>query len=116
MSCTSAIMVDESLSLCQAQMIAWHIQLTNQWEEGNALYIQAGATQEWAIRENEGKRQKTVANIPDKYQWHWRVFDKEASYWFPPKQEDNYAIKLKPGAPDIMDCKVYPLTPQELEA
>ena len=54
--------------------------------------------------------------IPDKYQWHWVVFDEDASYRFPPSQEDDHAIKLKARAPDVMDCKVYPLTPLKLEA
>ena len=57
-----------------------------------------------------------VDDIPDEYQWHQLVFNEEASYRFPPKWEDDHAIRLKEGAPDIMDCKVYPLTPQELEA
>ena len=55
-------------------------------------------------------------DIPDEYQQHQLVFDEEASYRFPPSREDDHVIKLKDGAPDTMDCKVYPLTPLELEA
>ena len=51
----------------------------DQWEEGDTLYIQAGAAQEWAIKENQEKRQRTMDDIPDKYQRHWLVFDEDAS-------------------------------------
>ena len=77
---TSADTTEENLSLRQARMIARHVQLTDQWEEGDALYLHAGATQEWAIKENQGKQQRTVNDIPDEYQQHRLVFDEEASY------------------------------------
>ena len=64
-------------------MIAHHIQLTKQWEEGDALYIQVGVAQEWAIKENQAKSQTTIDDIPDEYQQHCLVFDEEASYCFP---------------------------------
>ena len=57
-----------------------------------------------------------INDIPEEYQQHHLVFDKEAFYHFPPAQEDDHAIRLREGAPDVMDCKVYPLTPQELKA
>ena len=38
------------------------------------------------------------------------------SHRFPPSREDDHAINLKPDAPTTLDCKVYPLTAQELIA
>jgi hypothetical protein len=32
---------------------------------------------------------------------------------FPPSREWDHAINLKPGAPDALDCKVYPMTRDE---
>jgi hypothetical protein len=41
------------------------------------------------------------------------VFDDEASQRFPPSREWDHAIDLKPGAPDELDCKIYPMTREE---
>ena len=81
---TSADTVEENLSLRQAWMIVRHAQLADQWEEGDALYIRVGAAQEWAIAENQERRQHTIDDVPDEYQQHRLVFDEEASYRFPP--------------------------------
>jgi hypothetical protein len=37
----------------------------------------------------------------------------EAADRFPPSREWDHAIDLKPGAPDALDCKVYPMTRDE---
>ncbi len=57
-----------------------------------------------------------VEGIPTKYQKHTVVFSEKASQHFPPARNEDHAINLKPDAPASIDCKVYPLTPQELEA
>jgi hypothetical protein len=44
------------------------------------------------------------------------VFSKEAAQHFPPSWLDNHAIKLKPGAPAKLDCKIYRKTEAELKA
>jgi hypothetical protein len=44
------------------------------------------------------------------------VFSKEAAQYFPPSQLDNHTIKLKPGAPAKLDCKIYRQTEAELKA
>jgi hypothetical protein len=42
-----------------------------------------------------------------------RLFSDEAADRFPPAREWDHAIDLKPGAPDALDCKVYPMTRDE---
>src|SRR5712664_3648216 len=54
--------------------------------------------------------------VPDKYQRHARVFSEEAAQQFPPKRPWDHAIELKPDTPDVIDCKIYPLTQTEDQA
>jgi hypothetical protein len=64
------------------------------------LAIQAGAEQK-------------PAELLKEYQEFARLFSDEAADRFPPSREWDHAIDLKPGAPDAMDCKVYPMTRDE---
>jgi hypothetical protein len=43
------------------------------------------------------------------------VFSEEAAQCFPDTRPWDHAIDLKPDAPDMLDCKVYPLGPGEQE-
>src|SRR6266404_1604301 len=54
--------------------------------------------------------------VPEKYQQHTRVFSEEAAQRFPPKRPWDHAIELKPETPDVIDCKIYPLTQAEDQA
>ena len=47
------------------------------------------------------------------YHEHAMVFSEEAAHRFPESHEWDHAIDLKPDAPNMMDCKVYPLSPTE---
>src|SRR6266404_3391275 len=58
----------------------------------------------------------TKIEVPEKYQQHERVFSEEAAQQFPPKRLWDHAIKLKPETPDVIDCKIYPLTQTEDQA
>jgi len=51
--------------------------------------------------------------VPEKYQQHTKVFSKEASQRFLLKRPCDHAIELKPETPNVMDCKIYPLTQEE---
>jgi hypothetical protein len=62
---------------------------------------------------NQSETQKL---IPKQHHQHWRVFSKEAAQHFPPSWLDNHTIKLKPGAPAKLDCKIYRQTEAELKA
>jgi hypothetical protein len=64
------------------------------------LAIQAGAEQQ-------------EAELPKEYREFARLFSDEAADQFPPAREWDYAINLKPGAPDALDCKIYPMTRDE---
>ena len=54
-----------------------------------------------------------AAKIPEEYRQFAKVFNKEESHQFPPSRDFDHAITLKPGAPDSISCKVYPMTQEE---
>jgi hypothetical protein len=51
--------------------------------------------------------------IPLEYRKFAKVFSEEESKRFPPWQSYDHAINFKPGIPDAIDCKVYPMTAAE---
>jgi hypothetical protein len=69
-----------------------------------------GISTDLAIQAGE---QQEATKIPEEYQYLAQVFDDEASQRFPPSREWDHAIDLKPGAPDALDCKIYPMTREE---
>jgi hypothetical protein len=54
--------------------------------------------------------------IPKEYWKFTKVFNEEESQRFPPRRTCDHAIDFKPGAPDAINCKVYPMTRVEDEA
>jgi hypothetical protein len=48
--------------------------------------------------------------IPQEYQKFAKVFSEEESKRFPPRCMCDHAIEFKPGAPDAIECKIYPMT------
>jgi hypothetical protein len=54
--------------------------------------------------------------IPREYQKFAKVFSEEESKRFPPRRACDHAIEFKPGAPDAIECKIYPMTWVEDEA
>src|SRR6202789_2458308 len=70
--------------------------------------------QEWAREAKQG--QTLEVQLPEEYQRHKIIFDEQAAKRFPPSRLEDHAIKLKPGAPSEINCKIYPLTKQELVA
>jgi hypothetical protein len=61
----------------------------------------------------QAREQQTDTTLPEEYQEFARLFNDEAANRFPPEREWDHAIDLKPGAPDALDCKVYPMTRDE---
>ena len=57
--------------------------------------------------------QLTEQMVPEEYQRHVKVFSEKESLRFPPKREEDMTIPLKADAPDVINCKVYPLTREE---
>ena len=51
--------------------------------------------------------------IPNQYVHFKKVFSEEESKKFPPSQPWDHEIEFKPGAPDAIDCKVYPMSQTE---
>jgi hypothetical protein len=72
-----------------------------------------GISTDLAIQAGE---QQKAAEIPDKLKEFTKVFSDEASQRFPPSQEWDHAIDLKPNAPDALPCKIYPMTREEDKA
>jgi hypothetical protein len=69
-----------------------------------------GISTDFAVQ--AGTHQAAV-KIPEEYKEFSSVFDDEASQRIPPSREWDHAIDLKPGAPDALDCKIYPMTREE---
>ncbi len=55
----------------------------------------------------------TKTEVPKEYKDYAKVFSEEESHRYPPKRVWDHAIELKEGAPDAVDCKVYPLNQTE---
>ncbi len=55
----------------------------------------------------------TKMTVPPEYQQYKKVFSEEESKRYPPKRVWDHAIELKEGAPNVLDCKVYPLSQME---
>jgi hypothetical protein len=90
--------------------------LPEEWEIGDEweAIARTNFAQDWAREANKDKQ--IEAKLPEEYTRHWKVFDEEAAKRFPPARPEDHAIRLKPGAPSEINCKIYPLTKQELVA
>ena len=87
------------------------------WEEGDEVIIMAASahtSQQWAIEANKCKQ--TIPTLLVCYQHHAQLFSEEAAKRFPPSQPEDLAVWLKPGTPDTINCKVYPLACNEIQA
>ena len=51
--------------------------------------------------DKEEDRKSVQKQIPEAYHKYWEVFSEQASYRYPPKQEEDHAIILKEGALEI---------------
>ena len=84
-------------------------------KDWGAIVSRTNFAQDWAQEAKEASpKQETV--LPEEYDRHQIVFSKKAAKRFPPSRPEDHAIKLKPGAPAKINCKIYPLTKAELEA
>ena len=85
--------------------------------EWGAVVSRTNFAQDWVREANEAKQALALTvKVPDEYHWHNLVFSEEAAKHFPLSQPEDHAIRLKPGAPAEINCKIYPLTKAELEA
>src|SRR5487761_1371503 len=59
----------------------------------------------------------TEATIPEKYKQHAFIFSEEEAKRFPPERLGyDHQIKLKPLAPDTINCKIYPASKDSKQA
>jgi hypothetical protein len=92
------------------------IQCHGRPKEGQALFIRrTNIAQQWAQEVEKGKVHLTLKTIPKEYRRHAKVFSEEEAKHFPPDCEENMTIKLKEDAPDVINCKIYPLTKDKRE-
>ena len=61
----------------------------------------------------QAQQYTTKMEVPKEYQDFAKVFGEEESKWYPPKRAWDHAIEFKKDTPDVIDCKVYPLTHEE---
>jgi Reverse transcriptase (RNA-dependent DNA polymerase)/Retroviral aspartyl protease len=71
--------------------------------------------QQWAAIANKTKERLKEGGVPSKYRRHQKVFSKEGAKCLPPSREEDMTITFKDGAPEQLDCHVYPLSRRELE-
>jgi hypothetical protein len=87
------------------------------WEEGDEVIIiavSAHTSQQWAIKANKCKQ--TIPTLLACYQHHARLFSENDAKQFPPSRPEDLAVWLKLGAPDTINCKVYPLACNKIQA
>ena len=82
-------------------------------KEGEAIYTCWSIAQDWAREATKSQVQLTEQMMSEEYQCHAKVFSKKESLRFPPKCEEDMTIPLKADAPDMINCKVYPLMREE---
>jgi hypothetical protein len=92
--------------------VIWRACTHPKWEEGDEI-LKVNLAQQWA---KAALKNKTPTKILPQYDQYRQVFSEEAAACFPPSRPKDHAIKLKPRAPDTINCKVYPLTEAEKEA
>ncbi len=73
---------------------------------GEDSQIAATTSTELAIKAQQYTKK---VEVPKEYQQFAKVFSKQESKRFPPKQAWDHAIEFKKDAPDAVDCKVYPM-------
>src|SRR5579863_7208024 len=66
-----------------------------------------------AIKAWDPTKENMENTIPPQYQEFAKIFSDEEAKCFPPSRPWDHRIQLKPGAPNVINGKVYPLTLEE---
>jgi hypothetical protein len=53
--------------------------------------------------------------VPHKYHNHQEVFSEEGAKQLPPSRKEDMSIMFNEGAPEQLDCNIYPLSKKKLE-
>ena len=73
--------------------------------------------QQMAEATHNPSKVNTKATIPNKYKQHAFIFSEKEAKHFPPERPGyDHQIKLKPLAPDTINCKIYPASRDSKEA
>ena len=99
-----------------ARMQVNALDMVEAWEETTEwdVITRTNFVQDWAHEANKDKQLEAI--LLGEYQRHAIIFDENAVKQFPPSHPEDHSIKLKPGAPSEINCKIYPLMKQELAA
>ena len=82
---------------------------------GQAIFIQkASKAQLWAQEAKKDKLKEEI-KLPERYKKYQDIFDEKKVERFPPIREEDMNIDFKPGAPAVINCKVYPLNKKETD-
>jgi hypothetical protein len=89
-------------------------QQSGEWEPGDEIIaniapLPTHAAQQWAIAANKAKL-KAAHTLSKQYQHHAQIFSEDGAQRFPLSQSTDMVVHLKPGVPDMLNCKVYPLS------
>jgi len=84
-------------------------------EHGEAIYVRKATISQRMAHDYQRTKPKINISIPPEFQKYAKVFSEEEAKKFPPDRNPNAVIELLPGAPEQLNCKVYPLTRQETE-
>ena len=64
----------------------------------------------------QAKSKPSDVELPEVYRKYASMFSEEEAQRFPPPSPWDHTIDFKTGAPDAIDCKVYPMTRTEDDA
>jgi hypothetical protein len=93
-----------------------HVDAHSMGEGKSTHIVRTNLFQQWAEEANKDKAAWESLELPAKYQRHMIVFSEDVAKCFLLAWPEDHTIKLKDGAPDTINCKVYPLTKPEQEA
>ena len=83
---------------------------------GQAIFIRkVTKSQLWAHEAQKDKPKKEAVKLSNRYRAYEDVFNEEKAERFPPIREEDMNIEFKPGAPAVINCKVYPLNKRETD-
>ena len=72
--------------------------------------------QQMAQKAHESSKTNDEVTLPESYKQHAKVFSEQEAKRFPPTRPFDHRICLKPEAPDVINCRMYPLSKAETEA
>ena len=96
----------------------WKKQGFLEFEDTKEVWVAAGYTylQQIAEEANQKKASKMFKQmVPPKYRDFAKVFSEAESEHLPEHKPWDHAIDLKPGTPENLQSKIYPMLPNEQE-